>query len=67
MYSDSYVSAHAALMLDTCDLTPGTLSRRASSHRQLRRPAFDGSAGGLDSDYRTYTPGSVPGRYWSHR
>ena len=65
MYSDSYVSAHAARMLEyTCDLNTWYLSPGVFSIGNYVGPPFDGSAGGLDSDYRTYTPGSVPGRYW---
>lgn len=65
MYSDSYVSAHAARLLEyTCDLNTWYLTPAVYSIGNYIGPPYNNSAGGVDSDYRNYTAGSVPGRYW---
>lgn len=65
MFNETYVSAHAARLLEyTCDLNTWYLTPGVFSIGNVVGPPFDGSAGGVDSDYRNYTAGSVPGRYW---
>ncbi len=65
MVNETSVTAHLGRLLEyTCDLGTWYLTPAVYSIGNYVGPPYNGSAGGVDSDYRNYTAGSVPGRYW---
>ncbi len=65
MFNETGVTAHQGRMLEySCDLGTWYLMPGPFSIGNYVGPPYNGSAGGVDSDYRTYVPGGVEGRYW---